>query len=980
MVSTAQIITAIDTDTGTPRQILTDDEYTANAYKYTGAGAPGTGGRPTVTGRTLADGDLYIDTTTMVNNLYFYSNDAWHQASAATLEDIGDVYLTNPQADDHLVYNPRAGNAVGDTTSPALPGWHNQTATQISGRNILLESLMDVQADSRVANQVLIRNTANTHWINVDPSVLAGHIPFSALSDIPDEPTTGEPRVLRWDPTANSGAGAWSYTIHDLNSLSNVTATSVDNGEILYWNGTNWTDTDVALLLRGGSGLGNGVSLHEHVDVTTPTAPNQFLRWNNTTNNWDTVLLSAAAEVDGTGGIALENLNNVNNTGVTDNDILVYNGGEWSPQRNTRTAAAILDNNGMPELATGITASEIRTLIGEGEEGFLVNFQLTRGPGVFNGGSWAGATTGVLTHSAISTNPRVYLNGTLLQPTIDYTVDDAANTVTLVANIRNAIEDTNNWCISIVDSVDSSTAGTIPTLAGSLNYVGPNFVSHTVTETEYTAAVDDTVDMTVSGTISDPSGTQVATYDVVYIPGPPSAGDIEIRVTPIEGWTVESLATQNFDRNPDNSYRHRFSLPAAATTFRVVELIDTGLFFDPPNNYAREKLSNEPVTNTVIDSLGYTRTDVLDSRFQPIQDNSNPLITQTALATALNSYVTTDTLSTTLPVAVTRGDTFPLATVAQDGDQHFLTTNIYAPGTQTNPVNRSGTLFGSTTLTETQVPASDTDPITGENVVAGLVEITQEMESVPNMNVSETVSGATTYGLSNRNHAFSGFHLSRLVNAGGGTTNAIYVTETMGNTVTYNNEVVQGATWYNVHIRVQSGNALGLAQHVINDASYVFIDFGTPALNVNTRLTADTAIDTMLGYLSNDSALTAGLVHNTNVASSITTRGTYTGGTIMVSRAQPDRLTSVYSFIPQNGFSIDTTSNRTFITGNTVTVNPNGRVLERIAGGVVSWQVTFARTYQVPTGTPTPRAREGQYIYDNGWRQVSLALNPVDLT
>ena len=48
----------------------------------------------------------------------------------------------------------------------------------------------------------------------------------------------------------------------------------------------------------------------------------------------------------------------------------------------------------------------------------------------------------------------------------------------------------------------------------------------------------------------------------------------------------------------------------------------------------------------------------------------------------------------------------------------------------------------------------------------------------------------------------------------------------MGNTVTYNGEVVSGATWYNVHIRVQSGNSLGFASHVINDASYVFIDFG----------------------------------------------------------------------------------------------------------------------------------------------------------
>ena len=86
--------------------------------------------------------------------------------------------------------------------------------------------------------------------------------------------------------------------------------------------------------------------------------------------------------------------------------------------------------------------------------------------------------------------------------------------------------------------------------------------------------------MTVSGTVSTTATppVQVATYDVVYIPGR-GAGEIEIRVTPIEGWTVESTATQNFDRNPDNSYRHRFSLPSASpVTFRVVQLINTGLF------------------------------------------------------------------------------------------------------------------------------------------------------------------------------------------------------------------------------------------------------------------------------------------------------------------------------------------------------------------------------------------------------------------
>ena len=145
---------------------------------------------------------------------------------------------------------------------------------------------------------------------------------------------------------------------------------------------------------------------------------------------------------------------------------------------------AILDSNGVPSLAPGIMASEIRNLIGEGEEGFLVNYQLQRAADTFTGGSWGGVmgtTAGQLVHSGIGANPRVYLNGILLQPDTDYTVNDMTNTIQLMPRIYTAIVDTNAWCISVVDSVDSSTAGSLPSLAGSLEYVGPNFVEHTIT-------------------------------------------------------------------------------------------------------------------------------------------------------------------------------------------------------------------------------------------------------------------------------------------------------------------------------------------------------------------------------------------------------------------------------------------------------------------------------------------------------------------
>ena len=602
---------------------------------------------------------------------------------------------------------------------------------------------------------------------------------------------------------------------------------------------------------------------------------------------------------------------------------------------------AILDNgDGSVSLAPGITPEIIRARIGEGEEGFLINFQLTVAAGTFNGGSWGGSTganAGVLTHTAIGANPRVYLNGVLLQPTIDYTVNDMANTITLSQNIRRAIVDTNNWCISVVDAVDSSTAGSLPSLAGSLEYVGPNFVDHTVTTTEIADATGAIVRGTVSTSATPP--VQVATYVVEEI-GP----NIEIRVTPIEGWTVESTDSRTWDRNPDNSYRDTFPLlGATAAPFRVVELIDTGLFFDAPNNYGRTKLSNDPITNATIDGLGYTTTNLLDARYEPISDSTNPLITQNSLTTTLNGYATTTALTNAVPYNYTSGHTFPTSPAPQQGDQHFLVEDIYPTGTLTDPMVITQADSGPGLQALENIRVNDPD---GNSVICGIVEVRSDNTPNPNQVVSQAVSGATTYTTSGRNHGVQGFHLSRLVNAGGGVTNAIYVTESRGNNVVLNGEVVQNAIWQNVHIRVQSANQIGAGNFIRSDASYVAIQFNDDtAANVNTLLTADNAIDMMLGFLSSDSSLDVGLFQRTSFVSSLTTQASYTGGTLMVSRAQADTMVTEYEFIPQNGFSIQTGSN-TFITGNTVNVLPNGRVLERIAGAPTSWQVTFERTYQ----------------------------------
>ena len=150
---------------------------------------------PTAAGRPiLSAGDLYVNTHA-TNTLWFYDGTTWRTAAPQELEQIGDVYLTNPTTDQHLVYSANAGGT-------GIAGWHNQDATQISGRQIPLEALMDVTVTSVAANNFLIRNTDNDAWINVTPAVVAGvldeHISLENLGNVmTGTPNTGD--LLRYN-------------------------------------------------------------------------------------------------------------------------------------------------------------------------------------------------------------------------------------------------------------------------------------------------------------------------------------------------------------------------------------------------------------------------------------------------------------------------------------------------------------------------------------------------------------------------------------------------------------------------------------------------------------------------------------------------------------------------------------------------------------------------------------------------------------
>ena len=188
-VTTQNIVDAINADTFTDGQILTEAQATRVGSRYSGAGAPA----GNFASGTRLTGDVYVDTTN--NNFYFFDGSAWMQANPAELDDVGDVTIT--------------------------------TATE---------------------NDLLIRNNSNT-WVNTTIRNVSGMIQLEDLSDVDASPTVGDLLIRtaesgtdRWDHEtiaqvisgANHGVGA------TLENLTNVADGAPASGDLLRYDGTNW--------------------------------------------------------------------------------------------------------------------------------------------------------------------------------------------------------------------------------------------------------------------------------------------------------------------------------------------------------------------------------------------------------------------------------------------------------------------------------------------------------------------------------------------------------------------------------------------------------------------------------------------------------------------------------------------------------------------------------------------------------------------
>ena len=86
---------------------------------------------------------------------------------------------------------------------------------------------------------------------------------------------------------------------------------------------------------------------------------------------------------------------------------------------------------------------------------------------------------------------------------------------------------------------------------------------------------------------------------------------------------------------------------------------------------------------------------------------------------------------------MTRGDAFP--TAPDDGDEHFLTTNLYPDGTTftTSPVPRTASGTGNQVFEQ----LTATDPVTNERIIAGTVPLNQENVPAMSFNSPRTLPG-----------------------------------------------------------------------------------------------------------------------------------------------------------------------------------------------------------------------------------------------
>lgn len=402
----------------------------------------------------------------------------WEPGSPTfTLDDLGDISITNPQGGDILVYNIELGDYINTTIQSVAQSINDMTD-------------VDTATAAPTDGQVLTWNQTNTEW---EPSTVTASV--TSIDDIGDVSSSSEQDgdVLTWNPTTNN----WENGPLALNDLSNVNATPTD-GQVLSWNFSNmsWEAATVA--------AGSVNNLDDVGDVNVSGASDDdVLSYDTTTNTWVTV------NPDTFGAQVINDLNDVDTatTAPQNGQVLTWNGtnNEWEPQSAGGTGEVNVQSN-WTETNTGADSFILnKPTLFDGNYNSLTNLptlfdgnynSLTNLPTLFDGAY--SSLTGAPTlfdgdYNSLTNTPTLfdgaYTSLTGLPTLFDGNYNSLTNTPTIPANIN--------------DLGDVDTASAAPTDGQSLIWVAADSEWQPGTVTTTVNSLDDVGDVNITAPIDD---------------------------------------------------------------------------------------------------------------------------------------------------------------------------------------------------------------------------------------------------------------------------------------------------------------------------------------------------------------------------------------------------------------------------------------------------------------------------------------------
>lgn len=340
----------VNGSSGLNGQVLTSNG-TSVEWRTVSGGGSGGGGATTL--NQLDDVSLSLP---LVGQVLKYNGTLWTNADDETgglnLNDLTDVTLTNKVNNQLLRYDGatqqwynwtpnyltsetshadvlvdadftstglmRRGNNAGvysvitdnSTNWNTAYSWGNHALAGYLTTIGSINNATDVTINAAANNQLLRYNGTTSQWENWSPNYLSSYTETDPVFS--NHPAFGVSTALitQWGAAYNWGnhADAGYFTAvtlkanADLNALKNVNinTNTLVTGNVLKWNGTNWTNLDD--LSEGGN-----LNALSDVTITTPTT-NQLLRYNGTEwVNWSPNFLTSIGSIDNASDVAITN-------------------------------------------------------------------------------------------------------------------------------------------------------------------------------------------------------------------------------------------------------------------------------------------------------------------------------------------------------------------------------------------------------------------------------------------------------------------------------------------------------------------------------------------------------------------------------------------------------------------------------------------------------------------------------------------------